>query len=554
MSEQIPPPEFDSQHYARPNEGWICGHAAEGQACPLGPDRKGRCQASAECAPSLETLPGESKGRWRCNRSGEKCEHGPLPDGSCGRPIPKCAPVPTLRTLRGRISRFVVAFSCAALLILLGSPRARQPFINPGPLSAAHAPEPAGSAPGTNRLACGACHTAGSAGPNGILTAALQAEPFPWRISELLGAKTGDPSRMDAKCQNCHAGHAFHQVNAPREVGCSFCHREHEGAGRLPATTDAHCGLCHADATLMAAAAAKGERLIAKESTVGRPVGGFTDIIHSFATDHPEFRAVRSQNRDPDTLKFNHQLHLNGPTIPALANGSKLDCAFCHQPDAPGILMRPVRFENHCQGCHSLQFDPETPDLTLPHGNAQFVSAFLHSLPEQYASLARRKGITDAGERKRFAEAKLAGLRAQVQPGEDFERRVFFSNALAGPEARTGAVEGATRALYPGCAYCHEVKAGVSRIAEITRPVLVERWLTHADFEHGKHASIACSQCHAAQQSRETSDVLLPAKASCVGCHSPAGRAPASCVTCHRYHHPEGAKESKLTLKTSPPD
>ena len=228
-----------------------------------------------------------------------------------------------------------------------------------------------------------------------------------------------------------------------------------------------------------------------------------------------------------------------------------LDCTFCHQRDALGALMRPIRFENHCQVCHSLQFDPDTPELRIPHGDVQFVSAFLHSLPQQYSDLARSKGITDAEQRKQFAARKLADLRAHLQPGEDFERRVFFSNALVGPVAKTGAAEGATRAVYPGCAYCHEVKPSNSRVAEITKPVQVERWLTHGRFEHVKHSSISCAQCHPAQQSQETADVLLPSKANCVVCHSPRGGAPDSCVTCHTYHKPPGVQDSQPALRTS---
>ncbi len=551
MSEQVPP-KFDSQNYARPNEGFVCGRAAEGEPCPLGPDRRGRCQATTECVPSLETLPGETKGRWRCNRSSGPCENGPLPDGRCGRPISKCAPVPTLRTIRGRVNRGVIAFTCAALLILLGIPKPRRQFINPGPLSSAHSSaqfaRPHG---GTNDQSCSACHVAGNSGPHGILTAALVSEPRPWQLAKLLKTETGAATQMDDACQKCHVSHAFHQPNTSREVGCAFCHSEHQGTDRLAASTDAHCALCHANAAVMAAATMKGATLPAEKFSATRPPGGFSEIIHSFATDHPEFRAVSSKLRDLDTLKFNHRLHLTGTTIPALADGQKLDCAYCHQPDAAGAFMRPVRFENHCQVCHSLQFDPETPELTLPHGNAEHVSAFLHSLPRQYSELARRQGIADVEQRKKFVEEELSGLRAQLLPGEDFERRVFFSSSLAGPMAKTGTVEGATRALYPGCAYCHEVKAGSVGGIEITKPLLTERWLSHAKFEHAKHSSLACTQCHAAERSSDTGDVLLPSKASCVTCHSPRGGVADSCATCHTYHKPSGAGDLKLAAKTA---
>ena len=138
MSEQLPAPEFDSQHYERPIQKWTCGRAAEGKPCRLGPSARGRCQATFECAPALEKKEGEAKGRWRCTRPGGACETGPFPDGTCCRPIPRCSPVPTLRARRGRLTLAVVTATVAVLMILLGSPPLRTKFINPGELSTPH--------------------------------------------------------------------------------------------------------------------------------------------------------------------------------------------------------------------------------------------------------------------------------------------------------------------------------------------------------------------------------------------------------------------------------
>src|SRR5436190_1204511 len=169
--------------------------------------------------------------------------------------------------------------------------------------------------------------------------------------------------------------------------------------------------------------------------------------------------AAPGRCRCPDTLRFGHALHLTGPTIPKLPDGRKLDCAFCHQTDAAGVYFRPIRFEDNCRVCHSLQFDPETPGLNLPHGDPGFVSAFLHSLPKQYADYAARSGITGTEAQKQFVQRKLQQLQTRIVSGEDFEKRVFFSTATSGPPTQVGAVSGTTRALYPGCAYCHEVKS-----------------------------------------------------------------------------------------------
>lgn len=540
MSEQLPAPDFDSQNYERPNQKWICGHAAEGKPCRSGPDDCGRCRATAECAPLLEKRAGETKGRWRCTRPGGACETGPLPDGSCGRPISKCSPVPTLRTRRGQLTRAVVATTVALLLICLGGSW-RGSFINPGDLSTPHSSDAFAKLHAATNQAnqtCAACHKAGALGPSGLVSAAWHATPGPLQIVKLAEVRSGEMTAIDESCQKCHANHSFHQPNVVRDVSCSLCHAEHRGAGPMAATTDAHCTLCHGDAEVMAAASVKGARLPPEGGTPNhsRPAAGFTRVIHSFEEDHPEFRVHANQLRDPDPLKFNHARHLTGETIPKLPNGQMLDCVSCHQPDAAGIYVRRINFENHCQVCHSLQFDPETPGLTLPHGNPDFVSAFLHSLPRQYADFAARSGLTRGVDQNQFAQEKLRQLQARVASGEDFEKRVFFSTATIGPEVQVGSVSGATPALYPGCAYCHEVKSGAQGRVEIAPPVFFDRWLAHGEFNHAKHAGVACAQCHPAATSKDTADIILPTKNSCVTCHSPRGGVADSCATCHVYH------------------
>jgi hypothetical protein len=520
MSEQLPAPDFDAQNYARPNQNWICGHTCEGQPCHMGPDEKGRCRATAECQPVLETKPGQTKGRWRCTRPGGACESGPLPDGICCRPIAKCSPVPTLRVWRGRVTLAVIAASCAMLLILLGNPPWRNNFISPGEISRAHSGGAfaalATTMHGLNQN-CGACHIAGASGPNGIVKAALHAKPGFLEFHKFLAASAGEVTAIDESCLKCHAGKKFHQANAP-PISCSFCHVEHQGKV-MAAATDANCIFCHGDAAKMAA------------SQTGN---NFTPVIHHFAEDHPQFRFITEKWRDPDTLKFNHALHLTGATIPNLPGGTKLDCAFCHQPDAAGAFMKPVNFENNCRVCHSLQFDPETPQLTLPHGSAEFVSAFLRSLPKQYADLAATENQADTNS---FVQKKLAGLRMQFGSGEDLERRVFFSTATFGPETQIGTLSGGTRAVFPGCALCHEVNNSSAGSPEITKPVMPERWLAGAKFNHGKHANISCAQCHDAVHSKDTADILLPGKETCATCHSPRGGVVDTCATCHVFHN-----------------
>jgi len=107
-------------------------------------------------------------------------------------------------------------------------------------------------------------------------------------------------------------------------------------------------------------------------------------------------------------------------------------------------------------------------------------------------------------------------------------------------------------ALFPGCAYCHEVRPSLNGGPQITPPLIPDRWLVHGNFDHSKHLQnirtnpkMDCIVCHDARQSRETSDILLPSKQICAMCHSPAGGVVSSCSTCHGYHPQR--KESDLT-------
>jgi hypothetical protein len=97
------------------------------------------------------------------------------------------------------------------------------------------------------------------------------------------------------------------------------------------------------------------------------------------------------------------------------------------------------------------------------------------------------------------------------------------------------------------------VKPVANAAPVITKPILVDRWMPQARFDHAKHASVKCDDCHHAMQSRETVDVLMPAKANCVTCHSPAGKVVAACITCHTYHAPPEAQTTLADARSAAP-
>jgi hypothetical protein len=280
-----------------------------------------------------------------------------------------------------------------------------------------------------------------------------------------------------------------------------------------------------------------------------RPTRGYTQVIHSFAADHPEFAFIRNKSRDPDTLKFNHELHLTSPTV--TWQGRMLECDDCHKPDATGMYHLKITYEENCRKCHAIQFDVRNPDLLIPHGNVEEVRAFLRTLPQQYADYAARaKGFANQARNADFAREQIALLRADFGSGEELERSVFYNEKRQGPVASVGGIEGNAPAKFPGCAYCHEVTPARSGIAQVTAPVIPDRWLGRSLFDHSKHLQniqnlprMDCAVCHDAVHSRESADIILPSKQTCAQCHSPKGGVANNCTTCHEYHSPRKNSE-----------
>ncbi len=173
---------------------------------------------------------------------------------------------------------------------------------------------------------------------------------------------------------------------------------------------------------------------------------------------------------------------------------------------------------------------------------------FLLTLPTQYANFAvENKGITSSSQIAAFVNQHMTAMRQRVRRGTDLQQEVFFS------DARNVNLGGGTvsRATFPGCAYCHEVKAGAGGVPLVTKPLTPTRWYVHAKFDHAAHVQVSCESCHGAVlASEKTSDVSLPDKASCVTCHSAKGAVVRTCATCHDFHNkapsPDLAGDSSL--------
>lgn len=438
------------------------------------------------------------------------------------------------RRARSLVSLIAIVGGIIGLIVF--QMRGRQTFFNAGKISPPHA---------SIADNCAKCHdqTLMTGGP-------LTPSKFKQVLSDRFRHGVAfEP--IDRKCETCHAQHTFHEPNVVQNRSCSACHQEHRGLQSLTLVASSQCASCHNNAAIMEASAQAGAQLHwtildrhpqptqRVAFNLPRPARGYTQTFPSFWNGHPEFQLnVEKMTepvsvRDPDVLRFNHQRHF-AVDIP-LVNGKKLDCNYCHTPQPDGRYMQGISFAANCQACHSLQFDPKNPDLTLPHGNATAVRGFLRSLPTQYADLAVRKGITGPKQIQSFVTKQIAQLRERIRSGEELERQVFFATSPYQPRRDNLPV---VRASFYGCAFCHEVKPVANAAPVITKPILIDRWMAQARFDHAQHASVKCDDCHHARQSRQTSDILMPVKANCITCHSPKGKAVAECITCHNYHAP----------------
>ena len=112
------------------------------------------------------------------------------------------------------------------------------------------------------------------------------------------------------------------------------------------------------------------------------------------------------------------------------------------------------------------------------------------------------------------------------------------------------------------CGECHTVGFGGAdgvRIAPVAQPT---RYFRNGWFDHRPHLNLdvrgtdgsrkwGCRDCHAAEKSNSSSDLLLPSLANCQQCHTGESGAThaklvrsgtaSGCAMCHDYHADDGA-------------
>jgi hypothetical protein len=325
---------FRDSPYDRPNQKWLCGHLAEGYECAIGPDGRGRCQATAEC------LPTKRGDRWHCARAqqhGGRCGEGPGPDGGCGRPIETCQPVLSIAAKRSATVRWAIAAAIGLVLLAAGGEWSTR-FVVPGALTFQHG----------DVGECQDCHSVKDHGPIGWLSAALRP----------------DSSLIDSKlCLDCHllgedalTAHSLTPSTlrngettevaesraAPRPVLLSLANlitRPPEANEQVP------CGTCHREH--------QGRRFNLSEMGNLRCQSCHGTQFQSFADGHPEFADFPYRRRT--RLAFDHASHIGKHFKEQKDVEAPTRCTGCHMPDPAGLAMLVKPFEVACEACHLTQ-------------------------------------------------------------------------------------------------------------------------------------------------------------------------------------------------------
>jgi hypothetical protein len=368
---------------------------------------------------------------------------------------------------------------------------------------------------------------------------------------------------QDAACLNCHERINDH-VHADTLAAistleptprCASCHLEHnEPEPHLVIRADSLCTDCHIDSD--------------KLSVAGNiaSVSGFSE------TEHPAFAAALlkpvssragtglsfewqelseavSSAVELSNLKFPHDTHLDAELVTDLREGNPLGCGSCHELSLDREHFVPITMESQCVECHELTFDPTMPDRLLPHGQPVEV---MFALEGQYL--------------RKFSDPSVpqeAVVRRRI-PDKDNSTRECVDTAF---NCATQAAAEDIREQFTvrGCVGCHIVEEHVN--SEIyaryqVHPVrLATDYFSAGRFDHLAHqvmkdktGDAACVACHGADQSSQSTDLLIPDIDTCLACHSDTPtpeRVTTRCIDCHSYH--PFASDYTATIETSQP-
>ncbi len=361
-------------------------------------------------------------------------------------------------------------------------------------------------------VACVSCHTKndvhkGSLGPN---CASCHNEGS-WKEVKFDHASTHFPligAHAKATCQSCHAGAQF--ANTP--TSCNSCHAKddaHKG------TLGPQCGTCHSSIAWTPSHFDHGRTgfpLLGAHARADcsdcHANGRYHEARPTCISCHGKDDVHKGKygsgcsechgSRDWKVFQFDH-----GRTGWALTGAhAKLTCNACHASSPSPARVAPPATD--CLTCHAK--DDKHKGINGPKC-------------ESCHSTTSWKGSSFDHSKTRFplvgAHGKVACAQCHVQPAQTVKLDVACVSCHKKDDKHEGQ-------LGPNCGGCHNQ-------AVWTKPVRFDHDLTSFPLV-GKHASVACGDCHASKRFKDAS-------LTCVSCHGKKdphkGAYRNDCVQCH---------------------
>jgi predicted CXXCH cytochrome family protein len=345
----------------------------------------------------------------------------------------------------------------------------------------------------------------------------------------------------DSACIRCHQHTPGHvqtvalQQQLFGDTRCASCHADHKGPHGLVRMDAQLCTSCHRDL---------------KHSQPDTSLANAVD----FAADHPGFKLTLSRGPGKEEtvriaqsdkaqlfershLKFPHDEHLR-PGVRGPKGRKALACRSCHLPDDSGKGFEPINMKKSCIECHRLEFEPAVTKRQVPHGSVDDV---YQTMQEFYANIALNDIPVDVKEIG-VIRYGLPRLGNEAITDEQRQRALAWAKAKAAQVAQD---------LFEArvCIVCHEVgrnlKGGPTRRGpawDVAPVRIASTWFPKARFDHAKHRTYACADCHDVENSRDSHDIAIPDIATCRKCHAgsegAANRVVSTCVACHGFHLP----------------
>ena len=358
----------------------------------------------------------------------------------------------------------------------------------------------------------------------------------------------------DSACVGCHQKTLGHvqtvalQQDLFGDTRCANCHADHKGPHALSRGDPDLCATCHGDLKHR-----KPDTVLANATDFGSDHPGFKlTLLQGPAKDDTARIAQTDAARlfERSHLKFPHDTHLR-TNLRAPKGRKTLECRSCHLPDASGKSFEPISMRKVCVECHLLEFEPAVTKRQVPHGS---VDDAVTTLREFYSYIILNDvpvDVIDVGA----IRSGLPRLGGGAVNEEQRQRALNWANAKTRQVAED---------LFEArvCIVCHFVdrtvtrlKAGRERGWSVTQVSIATTWLPKARFDHLKHRTYKCGDCHHVEKSHSSADIAIPDIVTCRQCHTgtepAANKVVSTCIACHGFHlpgHPPFGQQSSAGI------